>query len=215
MTNAATSTNTNDPFLKVPLVRMHRECDFKLMKLPITYNYTILFASHFMSNATVYQGDSIRDKHCFVGASGGKKVNYVSHNDVAKAAVRCLLDPADHHRVGYTLTGPNAITDEAIAEKLSKQLHTNITYKDMPVEAFAEDAKDTDWGPSLDVAYLEFVKGTGVEEDNFVSHDLNKVIGTTAETYDEYLQSQTSMTPQELSYFTYPAGGKAFQEIAI
>jgi hypothetical protein len=202
MKGFGTRTTDTDPFLKVPLIQMHRECDMKLIRLPITCNYSIRFASHFMSNATVYQADRIRDHLSFVGASGGKKINYISPNDVAKVAVRCLLAPKEHHRVGYTLTGPNAITDKEMAEKLSKMLQVNIEYKDLPVEDFAGTAEDTDWGPSLDVAYLEYVKASGVEEEaNFASHDLHKVCGTDGETFDQYLQAQGLMTPRELSCF--------------
>ena len=183
--------------------QMHRECDTRLIKLPHTYNYSILFASHFMSNPTVYQAERILEHHSFIGASGGKKVNYVSPNDVAKVATRCLLAPSEHHRVGYTVTGPDSITDHELAQKLSKTLKVNIEYKDMPVENFASCAEETDWGPSLDVAYLEYVKGTGVEEEEkFLSHDLRRVCGTDAETFEQYIQAQSLMTPRERACFS-------------
>jgi hypothetical protein len=49
MTNFATATRKEDPFLKVPMVLMHRECDGMIIKISKPYSYTILFASHFMS----------------------------------------------------------------------------------------------------------------------------------------------------------------------
>ena len=118
MENLVTAARLNDPFLKVPLVLMHREIDSKLMKMNDMYSYTILFASHFMSNPIVYQGDSIRKDHCFKGASQSHGVAYVSPNDVADVAVRALLAPRDFHRTGINLTGPEAIKDVQIAEIL-------------------------------------------------------------------------------------------------
>lgn len=50
---------------------MHRECDAMIMKAAWLSNYTILFATHFMSNPIVYQADSIRKDGKFTGASNG------------------------------------------------------------------------------------------------------------------------------------------------
>jgi uncharacterized protein YbjT (DUF2867 family) len=198
MANFVTATRKEDPFLKVPLVLMHRECDGKIIKIPRPFTYTILFASHFMSNATVYQKDNILQESKFYGASGGHGVNYVSPNDCAEVATRALLFPKDHNRVGYNLTGPCAITDNDIAQVLSDHYHKHVQYVDEPLETYAQDAKDTDWGPSLDVAYLEYVKASGIEEQlRFVSHDIDRTCGHPAEKFEEYLQHSEFMTPQE------------------
>lgn len=108
----------NDPFTKVPLVKMHREMDKSLAKHG-SPNYTILLASHFMSNPTVYQEDILRKEHRFVGASGAKGVAYVSPNDVADLAARALLAPGDYKRKMIHVTGPELITDTQVAEILT------------------------------------------------------------------------------------------------
>lgn len=200
MTNFANATRTEDPFLKVPLILMHRECDAKLMKLPNPYTYTILFASHFMSNPTVYQKDHIIKEHKFYGASAGHGVNYVSPNDCAEVAVRALLSPKDHHRVGYTLTGPSALKDDQVAKILAEHYVKDVQYVDQPLTEFAPES--TDWGPALDVAFLEYVKATGIEE-NLMTHDISKTCGHPAESFEDYLEHQDFMTPQELP----PLGG--------
>ena len=45
-------SDTHDPFLSVPLVNMHRECDGMIMKASWLSDYAILFASHFMRYVT-------------------------------------------------------------------------------------------------------------------------------------------------------------------
>lgn len=194
---------TDDPFLMVPLVNMHRECDIKLLKMPPLYDYTILFASHFMSNATVYQGDKIRKQHKFEGASGGKAVCYVSPNDVAEAATEALLHPSQHRRKGYNLTGPNPITDAQLAEMLSKRMKDRIIYEDKPIKEFAVGAEDTDWGPSTDVTLLEYAKASGYEQLGMVSHDFERICGHPSETYEEYLSHQDYMTPREVTFLLH------------
>jgi len=72
MANFATSIDLNDPFLKVPLVKAARECDGMIMKANFLAEYTVLFASHFMSNPLVYQAESIANEGKFTGASDGE-----------------------------------------------------------------------------------------------------------------------------------------------
>jgi uncharacterized protein YbjT (DUF2867 family) len=188
-----------DPFLKVPFIRMHRTCDTKLARMSLVFNYTLIFASHFMSNAIVYQSESLRKEHRFMGSSHGKGVNYVSPNDIADVAVRALLAPKEHFRVGYTVTGPTALTDVDVAGLLGERLGTPVTYVDQPIVEYA--TKDTDWGPAGDVAYLEMLKSLGVEElPTFVSKAVSRVCGRPAESFADYLNGQDLMTPQELSY---------------
>jgi NAD(P)H dehydrogenase (quinone) len=193
------AVGTNDPFLKVPLVQMHSRIDMRVVKCGM--DYTLLFASHFMSNPIVYQADSLRKMGQFSGASHGKGVNYVSPNDVAEVAVRALVKPKDHHRIGYTLTGPASITDERVAELLSRKLNKKVEYVDKPLEAYKEAASPTDWGPNIDLAYLEYAKASGAEQAlSFVSNHTEKVCGHPAETFEDYLNAEELMTPQELEY---------------
>jgi uncharacterized protein YbjT (DUF2867 family) len=201
MMNFANTQSTADPFHKIPLVLMHRTCDSMLMKSAASLNYTILFASHFASNVVVYQADSLRQDGVFYGASANKKVNYVSPNDIADVAVRALLAPQDHYRVGYTLTGPESVKDAEVAELLSKRLAKPVNYVNQSLGDFAGVTKDTDWGPSTDVAYLEMAKASGTEEQTgFVSHDVQKICGHPAESFGEYLLAQDMMAPQELDF---------------
>ena len=87
-----------DQFHDVPLVHQHALCDGDLILRGL--DCTILFASHLMSNVLKYQGTTLCERKEFYGASGGKKVNYVSPNDVADVAVRTILDPKSHRREG-------------------------------------------------------------------------------------------------------------------
>lgn len=98
------------------MVKMHRETDDKIALSSI--NYTIIMASHFMSNPTVYQEELLRKEHRFTGASGFKGVAYVSPNDVGDVAVKALLNPNDFHKKTLHITGADVITDTEVAEAL-------------------------------------------------------------------------------------------------
>lgn len=90
---------SKDNFHDIPLVHQHALCDGDLIVGGV--DCTILFASHLMSNVIEYQSTTLKEDGKFYGASGGKGVNYVSPNDVADIAVRCILDPKTHRRQGY------------------------------------------------------------------------------------------------------------------
>lgn len=167
------------------MIKIHQYCDERLVKSKL--DYTILFASHLMSNPLRYQSDQIRTENKFYGASGGRGVNYVSPNDVAEAAVKALLEPKYH--TSYNLTGGKVIKDEDVAKLISIQEKRNIEFVDLlPTEMV---------DPNF--MALEHVKASGVEEKlSFLSKDFVKLCGHEQETYSEYLQNKEAMSPKEL-----------------
>lgn len=181
---------SDDIFLKVPLVRMHRECDKMLMKCGL--DYCILFPTHFMSNPLRYQAKHLQDEGKFYGASGLKGVNYISPNDIADVAVQVINHHKEHHHQGYTLTGPKAITDAEVAGYLTDALGKEIEYIDQSASKF----NDTSF------AALEIVKASGAEEKTGVAtKSIKKICKHEAQSYEEYLQDKDSMTPRELAAF--------------
>jgi uncharacterized protein YbjT (DUF2867 family) len=189
----------DNPFCKVPLIKMHGDCDEIIIKSH-AMDYTIIFTTHLMSDPAVYQRRNIlSDQPRFYCASAGKGVNYVSPNDIAAAVVRVLVNPKDHRRVGYTLTGPTFITDDQVADLLSRDLNKTVEYVGLTPDEFkAEEMKEGD--PSWlvdDLVHLETLKATGMEV-GFLSKDFEKLCGRLAETFDEYLDAKSEMTPAEL-----------------
>ena len=189
-------------FQSVPLIKAHGECDRLLMQSGLPY--TILAASHFMSNPLVCQGRELRrDKEHAVlyGSSRGKGVNYVSPNDVAEIAVRVLLEPKAHYDREYTVTGPYAVTDQVVSSLLSKYLNKSVIFEDQPLRVFEDCEKaggDPEWLVK-DMVALERVKASGIEEHlSFVSPDFERVCGHSAESYESYLDHKEQMTHAEM-----------------
>lgn len=193
---------SGDPFQNVPLVRAHGDCDDDLIKSGLPY--TILGASHLMSNPMTLQGRELKmDQKPAVlyGASLHKGVNYVSPNDIADVAVRILMDPRSHHNSEYSLTGPEHIKDSQVAQLLSDHLKKPIMYVDQPLHTFKQGERmsgDPEWLVE-DLTNLEMVKASGYEQDpNFVSYDIEQICGHPAETFDAYLLMTETMTPMEM-----------------
>jgi NAD(P)H dehydrogenase (quinone) len=191
-----------DPFQDVPLVRAHGDCDEALINSGLSY--TILAASHLMSNPLTFQGRELRADQkpaVLYGASAGQAVNYVSPNDVAECAVRVLLEPKAHHNKEYTLTGPEAIKDQMVAQFLSDHLKKPIMFVDQPLHTFEEAERmsgDPEWLVE-DLVALEKVKASGFEENpDFVTDHIKKICGHNAENFESYLRMVEYMTDIEV-----------------
>lgn len=65
--------------------------------------------------------------------SGGAPIAWVDTRDIAKVAVKALLDPDTHHGQHYTITGPQGITLQEVAELLSSETGTAIEAIDQPL----------------------------------------------------------------------------------
>ena len=180
------------------------DADFDTDNLPrANLSYTILYASHFMSNPFTFQGKELRDSlipSTYYGSSHDHGVNYVSPNDVAEVAVRCLLEPRAHYDKEYTITGPAPITDQQVAGLLSKHLKKPIIYVDQPLRLLNTQIRmngDPSW-MAEDLTALEHVKASGKEEEpSFVSSDFETICGHPPETFEAYLSRTSTMVQVE------------------
>ena len=219
-----------DVFQAVSLVREHSDCDDQLINMVVPpvevtpamaadadvaiefhstpMSYTILHASHFMSNPFIYQGKDLGENTApstFFGASHDHGVNYVSPNDVAEACVRCLLEPRAHYDKEYTITGPGPIKDQQVAGLLSEYLKKPVLYVDQPPRLFTTKLEmngEPKW-KAEDLAALEEVKASGEEEKpSCASSDFERICGHPPETFEDYLRKTETMVSKEAASFT-------------
>ncbi|MEU4419696.1 hypothetical protein AB0F81_03660 [Actinoplanes sp. NPDC024001] len=86
--------------------------------------WTLLRPSWFQQVLTDprFYRDRIRADGVLSLASGGAPIAWIDTRDIAAVAVAALLAPGDHHGRTYTLTGPEALTVQAVADQLSQRL---------------------------------------------------------------------------------------------
>jgi uncharacterized protein YbjT (DUF2867 family) len=184
----------------VPFVSFHGVCDdlLEASKNDSRISYTILCCSHLMSTPLIMQGKLLREDHKFVTASYGMGVNYVSPNDVADAAVVCILNNKAHRNKVYNLTGPGPITDQAVAKLLTKHYGTNVEHVEMGYHAYKEDARKRglpEWQVK-DAAAFERMKASGIDElSQSYTKDIEKITGMKPESFADYLNNKSCMRP--------------------
>ncbi len=91
--------------------------------------YTILRPGFFAQNLTDAYRLDIRDDHrLYVPAADGR-VAFIDVTDLGEVAATVFADPSAHLGLGYTLTGPQALTFTHVADLLTAALGRPIRYQ--------------------------------------------------------------------------------------
>jgi uncharacterized protein YbjT (DUF2867 family) len=111
----------------------HRKVEDKLKSCGVAF--TILQPNSFMQNISAYFAPSIRAQNVFYCSMGNAKTSFVDVRDIASAATRILLAPAQHAGKTYELNGPEALSYEEVAARISRLASRRVQYVDIPFEA--------------------------------------------------------------------------------
>lgn len=119
------------PQSPVRLLRVHGEVDEDLSRSGLSY--TILRPQSFFQNF-LFAARPIAAQGKFFGTVKDGAVGMIDHRDVAVAAAAVLTAGTHSGRI-YEMTGPEALTYKACAEKLSAAMGRPIEYVDVPTDA--------------------------------------------------------------------------------
>ena len=104
--------------------------------------YTFLHPNVFMQNLINYNVGSIGSQNAFYGCQGSGAVSMVDIRDIAAVAVIVLV-ATGHEGKSYTLTGGEALTNEQVAEKISRVAGRKISYVDLPATELKKALQST------------------------------------------------------------------------
>ncbi|TLV03989.1 SDR family oxidoreductase [Dyadobacter luticola] len=88
--------------------------------------FTFLRPNLFMQGLLGFR-DTIRNQGVFFGAVGDARISLIDVRDIAAVAAAALTDPAQEDKI-YNLTGPEALSHNDIAEKLSAAVGSPIMF---------------------------------------------------------------------------------------
>ena len=91
--------------------------------------HTILRPNTFMQSYVMNADTIKRDQTLFMPMGNGK-VGLIDVRDIAAVAVACLTEPC-HEGKKYVLTGPEALSNFDVAEKLTDALGKRVVYADV------------------------------------------------------------------------------------
>lgn len=172
-----------------PFTQVHAQAEEAIKASGIPY--TFLRLNSFMQNFVTSHARSIIAQGTFYEALADAGVSHVDTRDIAVAAATVLTE-AGHEGRAYDITGPEALTDTQIAEKLSAVLGKQVTYTPVPDEAMRQgllSAGLSDWYADSLVKLNQFYRQGGGAP---VTPDLEQLIGKKPRRMDAYLQENIS-----------------------
>ena len=162
----------------------HRRVEDKLRTTRMSY--TILRPNGFLQNIVAYNAPSIRAQGAFYAAMGDAKVSYLDVGDIAVVAVKALQGGA-HAGKTYELNGPEAISNEELAKRISKAAGRTVNFVDIPESAQREAMLGLGMPEWQVTALLElqqyYKQGGGAKTDGL----LKSLIEREPVTLDQYL----------------------------
>lgn len=146
---------------------------------------TVLAANGFMSNllgsAATVRGDGV-----IYGSSGDGGVSWIDPDDVGAVAAHVLLS-GGHEGASYDVTGPEALNQDALAERLSAVLDRPVRYVDVPADAYRQNLASFGLPPWLADALGELQQLYRAHRGELVTHEVQKATGRPATTFDDWV----------------------------
>lgn len=157
--------------------------------LDIKVEYAVLRPSWFMENLSEgWFVASVKKGQLFT-ACGDGKIPFISAEDIAAVAF-CTLTDEKPHNTSYRVLGPELLTHDDIAEKLSKILGRKI----VNVKPTEEERKKALTDAGMPQHYADFL--TSLEliaargEEAWEGNDVEKVTGKPPISFDEFAKSK-------------------------
>jgi uncharacterized protein YbjT (DUF2867 family) len=162
----------------------HRKVEEKLKTTGMSY--TILRPNGFLQNIVAFHAPSIREQGAFYAAMGDAQVSYLDVGDIASVAVKALQRGA-HAGKTYELHGPEAISNQELAARISKVTGRTVAFVDIPESAQREAMLGLGMPEWQVTALLElqqyYKQGGGARTDGL----LETLIERAPMTLDQYL----------------------------
>src|SRR3984893_9514876 len=107
----------------------HRKVEDKLKATGMSS--TILRPNGFLQNIVVYNAPGIRAQGAFYAAMGDAKVSYLDVGDIAVVAVKALQGGAHAGKI-YELNGPEAVSNQELAKRISAVIGRPVIFTELP-----------------------------------------------------------------------------------
>jgi uncharacterized protein YbjT (DUF2867 family) len=171
------------------LANIHRPVEKAIEESGLAW--TFLRPNSFMQNTVTFMAQTIRTEGAFYSASGQARISHVDVRDIAAVAVTALKAPGHEGRI-YTLSGPEALTYDDMADELSKGLgrdirHINLPPADLKAGMLAEGMPEAIADRMLDLErYFRENRASAITDD------VRRVTGREPGRFARYVQATAS-----------------------
>jgi uncharacterized protein YbjT (DUF2867 family) len=162
---------------------LHRDSEERIEAAGIAY--TFLRPNGFMQDLLTYSAETIRTQSAFYAAQGQGAVSHIDVRDIGAVAVK-VLSESGHAGKAYALTGPEALTNDQIAEKLSRAIGRPIRYVDLPPADLKKAMLASGVPEWLADALLDLQRLYREGKANLVDPAVERILGRKATTLDQF-----------------------------
>jgi uncharacterized protein YbjT (DUF2867 family) len=156
-------------------ISAHTDCDRYLAKSGLPY--VIVRPNLFLQNIPESTIPSVDGSGTFYADAGQARISMVDTRDVGAVAAVVLTEPG-HAGAGYDVTGPEALSYDDVAAKLTEAMGRRISYADVPDDAVRQallGAGLTPWFAGALIGLYQDYRRSGI--DGYAA----QVTGTVAE----------------------------------
>jgi len=148
-------------------------------------SWTFLRANGFMQNMANYNGATIQEQGAFYGSAGAGRISHVDVRDIAACAVAALTQPG-HENKAYTITGPEALTYDEVASKLSAAAGREVKYVDLAPDQHRGGMIAAGVPAQYAEALLDLNRHYRENQMSSVTSDVKEVTGRDPIPFDQY-----------------------------
>jgi uncharacterized protein YbjT (DUF2867 family) len=155
--------------------------------------WTILRPGFFAQNlASAYREDICRDNRIYVPA-GAAQVAFIDAHDIAEVAAAALLNPLAHADRTYTMTGPQALSFDAVAALLSSELGRPIHYQPASVVGYVRHLHQSGLPAAQTMVQTVLHVGLRMGQARRVTPQTADLLGRPASTMRRYVQRERAL----------------------
>jgi uncharacterized protein YbjT (DUF2867 family) len=163
----------------------HRQVEDKLKSSKVAH--CILRPNSFLQNILTYYAPAIRAQGAFYGSMGDACISYLDVRDIASVAAKALRS-SEHDGRTYELNGPEALTCEEVAERISQHAGIAARYVDIPTEAQRKAMLDQGMPQWQVTALLDLQEYYTAGQGGKVDGVLDGLLGRPPITLDRFLE---------------------------
>lgn len=167
------------------LAQVHRPVERAIESSGLAW--TFLRPNSFMQNVVTFMGPTIRAESAFYSASGGAKISHVDVRDIAAVAAKALTEPG-HQGKAYTLTGPEALTYDRMAQELSQVLGRRISHISLPPSDLKEAMLAEGMPEPLADRMLDLERYFREDQASLITDHIKQVTGREPRTFGRYVR---------------------------